>query len=794
VIPWSCPDARSAAHDVDGPSLAYELASAPSHGTASCARSGECTYSPELNFAGTDSFVVQVGDGTAVETGTVSVTVRPVNDPPVADDLAVGTTEDAAVTFGLPISDVDDTVIEIEIVDAPVHGVVSCDTTCTYTPNSNHFGGDSFGYQVIDRDGASDRGWVDVVVHPVNDHPVALPVDLSTDEDTAVDVPLEGTDVENDPLTSAVSSGPGHGSAISTGNQVATYTPALNFHGSDFLEFEVADGSGATARALATITVRPVNDAPVAEDLEVNTDEDVAVTFGVPVGDVDGDGLVWAVVDGPAHGQITRDGGNFTYTPDRDTDVHGVDDVVLRVTDSEGAADDARVTIHVAPVNDAPAGHATGATTDEDQAVDVTLLAGDVDGDELIYTIDAAPEHGTLDCTAAGVCVYEPDADFFGSDIATFTATDPEGASSSAMLMIDVRPVNDAPVAVGGAITTGEDAPVAVLLQGSDIDGDMLTFAAARPAQGSITCADRVCTYTPAADFHGSDVVDFTVTDSGGLTDRAAIDVTVRPVNDATLALDLEAEGVEDTPLAFWVPASDVDGDDLTFEFGSPAKGTLSGTAPDLVYQPEPNAFGADTFTYTVLDGKGGSATATVSFAVAEVNDAPVAADGNAANENQPSVSFTLGAVDSDEDPVSFAVTTPPTHGAATCSAAGVCIYVPEPAYSGTDSLVFTASDGRGGTDTGTVTITVTPGTPQAQLEALIDKAMALGGHDLRPDPTTQLRRAIERLDAGQRSGACGQLTAAGSQIESAAQRNLTPAQQAELIAGLRRIREHIGC
>ncbi|MCQ4349183.1 Ig-like domain-containing protein [Pseudomonas stutzeri] len=190
-----------------------------------------------------------------------------------------------------------------------------------------------------------------------------------------------------------------------------------------------------------------------------------------------------------------------------------------------------------------------------------------------------------------------------------------------------MAPVNDAPVAQNDAVTVSEDVPfsssISLLANDSDVDGDTLSVVA---GNGSYT-------YTPPADFHGTDTVDYTVTD-GSLTDTATLTLTVTPVNDAPLANDdtltLTVTPVNDAPVAqndavtvsedvpfsssisLLANDSDVDGDSLSVVDGS------------YIYTPPADFHGTDTVDYTVTDGSL-TDTATLTLTVTPVNDAPVA-------------------------------------------------------------------------------------------------------------------------------------------------------------------------
>src|SRR5690606_15257663 len=190
-----------------------------------------------------------------------------------------------------------------------------------------------------------------------------------------------------------------------------------------------------------------------------------------------------------------------------------------------GASPAATVSLIVNPVNDAPVADAQAVTTDEDVAVLVTLTGSDVDGDTLSFAIAGMPASGTLstitpiDATSAQV-TYTPAADFNGGDSFSFTVADGSGASAPASVTVTVTAVDDAPVAIPQSASTDEDAPVLITLVGSDVEGGSLAFAIATPAGfGSLSAITPIdassaqVTYTPAADFNGSDGFSFTVDD-----------------------------------------------------------------------------------------------------------------------------------------------------------------------------------------------------------------------------------------------------------------------------------------
>jgi hypothetical protein len=186
--------------------------------------------------------------------------------------------------------------------------------------------------------------------------------------------------------------------------------------------------------------------------------------------------------------------------------------------------------------------------------------------------------------------------------------------------------VNQPPIALDQVVITTEDTARGFNLLASDPNLDSLAFIiVAEPTNGTLTVTSSNLVYTPAPNYHGLDRIVFKASDGLLESAPATVSITVTPVNDAPEAVSQILATDEDVPLAFTLGATDVDGDALTFNIAPPAHGTLSGTAPDLVYTPHANFFGEDVFTFTAHDGHGGnSALAAVSITVRSVNDAPV--------------------------------------------------------------------------------------------------------------------------------------------------------------------------
>ena len=277
--------------------------------------------------------------------------------------------------------------------------------------------------------------------------------------------------------------------------------------------------------------------------------------------------------------------------------------------------------------------------TTQGTANGVNVLTNDTDpnGDTLtVTTLAPTAAHGTVSCASSGLCTYTPAAGYTGPDSFTYAISDGHGGTDSATVNITVNPAgtNNPPVADDETLTTPEDTPgnVSVLVGDTDPDpGQTLSVTGwTNGAHGTVSCtAGGLCTYTPAANYNGPDSFTYTVSDGNGGTDTGTVTVTVTPVNDPPVAAGNSLTTPQNTPgnVAVLSNDSDVDGDALAVTGSTNgSNGTVSCTAAGVcTYTPATGFSGSDSFTYTVSDGKGGTAIATVSVTVTPVSTPPAA-------------------------------------------------------------------------------------------------------------------------------------------------------------------------
>ena len=244
--------------DVDN-SLTYSLGNQASHGTAVVNPDGSWTYTPNANYNGPDSFTVIVSDGILTATSTITITINPVNDIPVANNDSKIIDEDNTATGQITATDADGDTLTYTKDTNPAHGTVTVNSngTYSYTPNNNWHGTDSFTVLVSDSNGGTAVSTVTITVNSVNDIPVAQDDTATTKEgkSTNINVLNNDSDADSDSLTVINVTQPNHGTAVINADGTITYTPNSNWYGLDSFTYTISDGNGGTTTATVTITV-----------------------------------------------------------------------------------------------------------------------------------------------------------------------------------------------------------------------------------------------------------------------------------------------------------------------------------------------------------------------------------------------------------------------------------------------------------------------------------------------------------------------------------------------------------
>ncbi len=309
--------------DPNGDALAVVGLGVPRFGTVSLVAGGTVLYRPGANFFGADSFTYTVSDGSGgTATGSVSVTVTPVNDVPLPETDRATTNSDTSVVIELLANDVDvdGDSLSVASVDPPANGSARLEGgTVIYTPRTDFSGWDTFAYTVVDAQGAQAVGSVMVQVIKV-DPPLMAVADVTrVSEDSSILVDVTANDVGSRevPFVVTVVEPPRSGKAVTASGGVR-YTPVADYFGADAFTYQIRDKDGMTSSARVSIDVTPVNDRPEARADVALTQAGKALRIDVLLNDndVDRDPLQVTATTHPQYGTVTTDAdGQLTYTP-----------------------------------------------------------------------------------------------------------------------------------------------------------------------------------------------------------------------------------------------------------------------------------------------------------------------------------------------------------------------------------------------------------------------------------------------------------------------------------------------
>ncbi|MFY8325389.1 tandem-95 repeat protein, partial [Pseudoalteromonas sp. ZZD1] len=537
------------------------------------------------------------------------------------------------------------------------------------------------------------------------------------------------------------------------------------------ITISVSDGTASASLAPFTLEVTNTNDAPVGQNFSFNLDEGATLTVALANGllsnasdDDTGDTLTAVGVSQPQFGSLTLSGdGSFSYQHDG-SENHS-DSFTFQVRDSDGALSAVQtVTLTIAAVADAPIAMDDSATTDEDTAVNFSLVANDLDAEDDLVAASAAivlpASKGSVSITN-GIATYTPNANETGVDTFTYTVKDAAlNTSAAATVTVTITPVNDIPEVQALNINVDEDTPstaTALRSLATDVEdttptGDISLVSGPTSGQVVLDQAAGTFVYTPDANVTGQDSFTYTITDSeGGVSLPGAVTVNIGAVNDRPVVVNDAVTTDEDTATTIAILANDSDVEDSGFNAANvslESKGSGAGMYDfadvsvnldgSLAITPKQDVNGEFSFTYTLTDSEGLSSTpATVTLTINAVNDAPVAMDNTAQLQEEGSFEVNVLGNDSDVDTgdsldvSSVSIVTDADNGQTQITATGAIIYTANADYFGSDSFTYTVKDSNGATsNVATVTMTVNPVNDapvgQAQILALDEDASLL--------------------------------------------------------------------
>lgn len=470
------------------------------------------------------------------------------------------------------------------------------------------------------------------------------------------------------------------------------------------------------------VTSTATNVPPVANDDAISVQEGSAgYTFDPRPNDTDSNGGTLEVVghtDGD-RGTVSRTTTSLTYDVAQTANGPGTDTFVYSLKDPAGASDTAVVAVTITNVAPNAVNDALSAQTQTLITFDPRSNDSDPGPDALYITGITQPAHGTAGFTPTSLFYISANG-YTGTDSFTYTLSDPDGGADTATVSVTVSAANHPPVANDDGLTVAVSGSRTIDPRTNDTDpnGNPLTITGKTDgAHGTVTFSGSSVTYTPASGYAGSDGFTYTVSDGAGGTDTANVLVSV-VANTAPDAVNDSLSTPVSTAATFDPRVNDTDAEFqalIVTAVSTPSHGSASvtGGGASVTYTPTTGYSGADSFTYTIQDTAGASDTATVSVTVSGANSPP-----DAVNDQLEAVGpfgqSAVGQVDAlanDTDPNSQTLTiTATTNGTkgTTSWVGGVITYTTNTGSSvGTDSFTYTISDGAGGTDTATVTVSI---------------------------------------------------------------------------------------
>ncbi len=470
----------------------------------------------------------------------------------------------------------------------------------------------------------------------------------STPEDTALAVSapqgvlINDSDRDgNNSLSATLASGPTNGKLSLATTGAFSYRPNLNFNGTDSFTYLVSHGR-LSALATATITVTPVNDAPSATvTLSPSSPTTNAVLQANAKGyDVDGNRVTFSYV-WKKNGLVLSSQRGVTLDLSRPDVGDKGDKISVVVTPSDGRLTGQGATATLTVGNSAPTLSVATFQGRENQTLSAQVAGQDADKEALFYSPLTRPRYGTLVFQSSGAFLYTPKANWNGTDSFQVRVRDASGVAATALLTLNVVPVNGIPIAVNDVVKGLEDTPLSIAastLLKNDLNGEaadevdalkiiQVAVSSDFPGTLRLDVVRQTIVFTPRLNWNGTTNFTYAVQDSGKAIAKGQVTVQIAPVNDAPVALRGRLTVLSGTLGELPLSGSDVEGDALTFGLGAkPTNGAAQvgkvGEQWLLRYRSKVGFVGTDTLSVIARDGKLNSVPVTIIITV-KPNSAP---------------------------------------------------------------------------------------------------------------------------------------------------------------------------
>ena len=708
----------------------------PTNGTIVKNANGTVSYSHTGSENTSDVFryTVKGTNGIVSNEATVSITIVPVNDAPVANnDTAVGLFQGIA---NIPIlsndTDVDGNidVASVTIVSQPQHGTLQINNLngeVTYTHTGATNASDSFTYRVKDTLGLlSNIATVSITIqtppNAQNDQLVVTKAGTTTIDVTANDTAPSGT---LNKQSIVIRTQPAYGTLTLLGDGQIRYSHDGTNSTSDQFSYTIADSNTLLSNtATVSVSIQSPNVGPTANNDQATVAEGGTVNIPVLVNDTDPDNSIDTasvlIVNTPTHGTATLGvGGVVIYTHDGSNTT--VDSFTYRVSDVSGSPSGlATVSIAITPTNDPPVAQNDSAIVQSGTPKIINLAANDSDSDDGLdlasIEIVSQPSQGTLSVNTNGTVTYEHNGSTNLQDSFTYRIRDIAGAQSNiATVQLTIERTALPPLTAPDSATVDEGGTVNINVLANDTARDNPINAASvtvvtSPTNGTVTVnSNGVIQYIHNGSETTADSFTYRVSDTTGLTSATTtVSLVVVPVNEPPVAVNDSKSIASNIQAIIDLAANDFDVDD-----GLDLSGIVIGTAPvrgtltihndgTVTYVHDGSESVQDTFTYRIKDKSGAlSNEATVSLSIELINQPPIA-NPDSATMSTPGGQIVIDLAANDSDPDgglnlgSIVIKTPPTNGTVSVIGDGTIRYTHNGGSSTTDSFTYQIRDFAG--------------------------------------------------------------------------------------------------
>ncbi|MFM7104140.1 MAG: Ig-like domain-containing protein, partial [Flavobacteriales bacterium] len=595
------------------------------------------TFTPTANINGLTSVILNVCDAAnACIQDTVFINIIAVNDAPTVNSDAFTTNEDVILSGNVSFndSDVETGALLYSIITAPGSGTLNFNSngSFTYTPPLNFSGLRTFTYNCCDAQGLCNATSVNISITAVNDAPVinAGVITLNEGGSSIFLAAISDVDNPNSQLSlSLLQSVPGISFTFVANNIVVI--PQGNYFGSAIANIQVCDGT-LCGSAEFTIIVNPVPDPPSAANSVITIFEDQTESAQIPApNDPDSDEFIYYGISASGEIIVTASG-LVTYTCP--LNYNGEDTITYAVCDETGLCDTAQVYVVVLPVNDVPFIEDVAAVLNEDEPLNITLTATDIENNNLTWSVIQNPLYGALSLNNNEV-TYIPNANYYGLDSAVLRVCDAPGSCNIFQLGLTINAVNDAPQIFGESFSIYAGNQTFLPLSGNDLDVDdailVYTILSGADLINASIEENSDLTFNPTLDNLGVHIVNYQACDGGGLCDTATAVITILDPSPYPSALDDTLSIFEDNAITFNAFAND-QANDLYSQYSIVAQGnhgvaviTLSGT---VSYTPLADFFGSDSILIELCNTFHCDSSLVI-ISINPVNDSPFSMPAN---------------------------------------------------------------------------------------------------------------------------------------------------------------------